>query len=197
MLRVQIAGMQNALKSYMAAERGRQARLAAELDISASYLSDLAAGKKIGSLAVLRRISSSTGIPLGDLTGESAFSEGALTPFDPGPKGNSTAALLGQLYPGISSIAYFSAASDAHEFAIRAGDMLVTEMKFHTSRIPAGSLVVAQLVGDAGEGRTVVGKLADPWLLGAGGQSITRIGDDAAVVAVIRGIVRGSTADQA
>ncbi len=182
--------MSIALKAYLDAERGRAARLADELGISRSYVSDLAAGKKEPSLQLLRRMADLTGLRIADLSGQmQGMSEGEATPYVPGPRANRMRDMAGMLFPGLRHPSYYIAGVDHLSFAIMNGDLLVTEANFDPDKIEPGKLVVASLLVD-GTGRTVIGRLAQPWIIDGNGRIAGELPVNAAVLGLIQVVVR-------
>jgi transcriptional regulator with XRE-family HTH domain len=185
--------MSNALKTYFDAERGRAARLADDLEISRSYVSDLAAGKKTASVPLLRRISEKTGLSLQDLMGDnSGFSESDVAPYIAGPKGNRLRDLAVMLFPASRHPSYYIARRDHLAFAITSGDLLVTEAQFDPDKLESGQLVVANLVTDDSEPRTLVARTALPWLVDGSGHIAGEIGRNASVLGIINIVLRSA-----
>jgi transcriptional regulator with XRE-family HTH domain len=182
--------MTNALKSYLAVERGRAARLADQLGIARSYISDLANGKKIASVGLLQRVASLTGLPLPALLGQDGFAEGAVAPYDPGTRSNRLTDIAASLAPNLRHPSFFVAASANHDFGILQGDFIVIDAKFDAHRIAQGTLVIAQIAGDDGEGRTLTARLAAPWLISNGGTIAGEVGRNAAIVGIVRVVIR-------
>jgi transcriptional regulator with XRE-family HTH domain len=182
--------MSDALRSYVAAERGRAARLADALDISRSYMSDLASGKKMASVPLLRRISQATGVSIGDLMGQQGMSEGAAEPYLPGPKDNRLRDLTATLFPGMRHASYYIASSANTAFGILPGDMMVTEASFSTDKIDHGKLVVSRISDDTGSVQTVIGRVAAPWIIDANGHIAGEIGVTASIVGLIHIVLR-------
>lgn len=186
------ARMPTALKAYLDAERGRAARLADELGISRSYVSDLASGKKEPSIQLLRRLADATGLEIAQLTGHpQGMSEGEATPYAPGPRANRLRDMAGMLFPGLRHPSYYIAGVELPAFGILNGDLLVTEANFDPERIEPGKLVVASLLID-GAGRTVIGRLAHPWIIDGSGRIAGEIAVNAAVLGLIQVVVRSS-----
>lgn len=182
--------MSNALRSFLAAERGRAARLADELEISRSYMSDLANGKKVASVPLLRRISQATGMSVGDLMGQHGFSEGAAEPYLPGPKDNRLRDLVATLFPGMRHTSFYIATSASAAFGILPGDMLVTESSFQTDLIDRGKLVVSRIADSNGSVVTVIGRVAAPWIIDASGHIAGEIGVTASIAGMIQIVLR-------
>lgn len=156
--------MKSALKDYLDEERGRATRLADELNVARSYVSDLANGKKRGSVDILRRISELTGISFallaGATTGDSLHDEA--TPFIPPPVPPG-ATLDAYLAPNSQHRLTWRSTVGAPIFGILAGDLLVIDMR----RAPqSGELVLASII-DNNEAETRIARYAPPWLITA------------------------------
>jgi transcriptional regulator with XRE-family HTH domain len=184
--------MSSALKTYLDAERGRATRLAETLDISRGYLSELAAGKKVAALPVYRRIADETGIPLATLLGATGFAEGAAMPVFVPRGDNRLIDLAHQIAPHLRKPSFLRLATDARDFGLCAGDLIVIDLLAPAGRIPAGTLVVAQIADDRGEATTIVGRLAPPWIMGASGAVIGQQDDTASVMGTVDAVLRGA-----
>lgn len=187
--------MTNALKTYLDAERGRATKLAETLDISRGYLSELASGKKVATLPVYRRISEETGIPLGTLLGATGFAEGAALPVVVPRGDNRLLDLAHQMAPRLRKPAFLRLATDARDFGMCSGDLIVIDLLAPSGPIPNGALVVAQITDDMGEASTIVGRLAAPWIIGAAGIVRGRNEDTASVMGTVEAVLRGAGID--
>lgn len=186
-------GMSQTLKSYFEAERGRQTRLAEALGVSRGYLSDIANGKKEGSVDTLRRIADLTGLDMNDLVGRPpGLAEGQATPYTPGPRTNRMRDMVGMLFPSLRNPSYYIATVDQPAFGILHGDLLVLETSFAPEKIEPGKLIVAQAVGDNAEGQTMVSRLAQPWLIDGTGNISAEVEVTAAIVGLIQIVVRSA-----
>ncbi len=148
------SAMNRALKTYLDSERGRASRLADALNVSRSYVSDLANGKKPGSIDVMRRIAELTGIPAADLldTATPGGLSDEATRYEPAPikPGNSLDAYLA---PNIRHRATFRVNKSAPWLGIHAGDVLVIDMR-NAPRL--GDVVLASvLTGNDAETRVL------------------------------------------
>lgn len=154
--------MSSALKLYLSEQRGRARRLAEELDVSESYLSNLSRGRKSGSVEIWRKISEATGIPVAALVGTDetgGFSDDA-EPFTPPPVPQG-ATLDAYLAPGVAHRLTWRSTIAAPSFGILAGDLLVIDMR-RAAR--TGEIVLAAtLNGDTTDTR--IARLAPPWLI--------------------------------
>jgi len=185
--------MSDALKSYLDAERGRGARLADDLGISRSYVSDLANGKKEASAPLLRRIALATGIPVGDLMGaQPGMAEGEATPYIPGPKANRLRDLVGTMFPGMRHPSYFTATHEHLAFGILRGDLLVAEASFNADRVEPSKLVIANLAQEPGDEKTVIARVARPWLVDSSGRVCGELDVSAAILGVIQIVMRSA-----
>lgn len=185
--------MSEALRTYLEVERGRATRLADDVGISRSYVSDLANGKKTGSVPLLRRIAQATGIPAADLMGDQpGMSEGEAEPYQPGPKANRLRDVVATLFPGMRHPSYFTATAEHLSFGILAGDLLVTEASFNPEKVDPARLVVASLSDDAGTGKTVIARVARPWLVDSAGRICGEIDASAAILGVIQVVLRSA-----
>lgn len=188
-------GMTKALLTYLQAERGRQSSLAEKIGVSRSYLSDVANGKKPGSVSLFRAIADATGLPMAELMGETiqgSFQEPAPPTFNaPSKPGAKTASLIRQLYPALANPGVLSAPYDLLAFGIRAGDTLVIEAKSRNEEARNGDLVLARKVSST-DPPTVVGSVAKPWIIGKDCQISGHLGEDTAIVGVICGVIRGA-----
>lgn len=187
--------MMNALKTYLDAERGRATKLAETLEISRGYLSELASGKKVATLPVYRRIAEETGIPLGTLLGATGFAEGAAMPIAVAAGDNRLLDLAHQMAPHLQKPSFLRLATDARDFGLCSGDLIVIDLLTKADRLPTGALVVAQVTDERGEASTVVGRLAPPWIIGAGGVVRGRNEDTASVMGTVEAVLRGAGID--
>lgn len=187
------AKMSSALKSYLDAERGRAARLADDLDISRSYVSDLANGKKDGTVLLFRRISQATGIPVADLMGgQPGMAEGDAAPYVPSGKSNQLRDMVGMLAPGTRHPSYFTAKTEHQSFGILPGDLLVLEASFKPEKVDPERLVIADVAQDFGEGKTIIARVAKPWLIDSSGRICGELGVTAAILGIIQIIIRSA-----
>jgi transcriptional regulator with XRE-family HTH domain len=185
--------MSQTLKAYFDAERGRQARLADALEVSRSYLSDVANGNKEGSVDLLRRIAELTGLDMNDLVGRKpGMSEGDATPYQPGPRANRLRDTVGMLFPGLRNVDYYIANADHPAFGILAGDLLVLETSFTPDRIEAGKLVLGRALIDDRASQTVIGRVAQPWLIDGAGRISGQIEIDVGIVGLIQVVLRSA-----
>lgn len=122
--------MTSALRRYLQAERGRQRRLAEQLEINESHLSNIATGKKSASTEILRRIAELTGIDPAELLGADmppGLSE-QVTPYIP-PRVASETTLDAIIAPQVRSRTMVKVNTGAPGFGIHAGDLLVIDMR--------------------------------------------------------------------
>lgn len=187
------AKMSQTLKAYFDAERGRQSRLADALAVSRSYLSDVANGKKEGSVDLLRRIAELTGLDMNDLVGrQPGMSEGDATPYQPGPRANRLRDMVAMLFPGVRNVTYYIASTDHPAFGIMNGDLLVLETSFTPDKIEQGKLVLGRASVDDSTSHTVIGRLARPWLIDGNGRISGEIGVDVGLVGLVQVVVRSA-----
>ncbi len=185
--------MSQTLKSYFDAERGRQSRLAEDLGVSRSYLSDVANGHKPGSLELLRRIADLTGLDLSDLAGRPpGMAEGDARPYLPGPKANKMRDVAGMLFPGLRNVSYYTATMDQPGFGILSGDLLVLETSFAADRVEPGKLVLARGEGQNSAGQTLVGRLAPPWLIDGNGRISGEVGMTVGLIGLVQVVLRSA-----
>ena len=144
--------MSEPLKTYLDAERGRATKLAAQIGIARSYLSDLASGKKVGSVDVMRRISEATGIDLGEMIGTVRPAElhDEATPWNPPPVRQGEA-LDGYLAPNVQRRQTFVVRTGALWLGVLAGDLLVIDVK--TPPRPGQTVLASVTDGNVAETR--------------------------------------------
>jgi len=182
--------MTEALKTYLDEERGRATRLAPQLGISRSYLSELANGKKEGSVDLMRRIADLTGIPAADLLGSApARPEGLhdeATPWNPPPvrQGDS---LDEYLAPTIQRRQTFVARTGALWLGVLAGDLLVIDMK----TAPRSGQTVLASIPDGDTAETRILRYLPPLLLDGDPTHAPIPLSDAFVVGPIVALARG------
>jgi transcriptional regulator with XRE-family HTH domain len=184
--------MDSALKTYLAAERGRATRLADSLGVSPGYVSDLAAGKKTARLQVYRRIADVTQIPLAELIGVTGFAEGTAQPIL-APVSNRLGDIAGTIAPDARHPEYVRLTTDAPGFALLADDLVI----YDAARLPElapGTLAVARVATDNDDVVTVIVRLAQPWAMTSSGDIIGRIGDTVSIAGPVRGCLRGAGA---
>jgi transcriptional regulator with XRE-family HTH domain len=128
----------------LGAERGRQSRLATAIGVSSGYLSDVANGKKTGSIRLYLAISDATGIPINDLMGseitpedfppkpsrpdaKNGFAEPAVVPFKAKNEvmQKTLSDLAPLLAPGARHLMFYLAQRDYAMFSIQRGDILL------------------------------------------------------------------------
>lgn len=144
--------MSKALKTYLDAERGRATKLANDLEMSRAYVSDLANGKKAGSVETMRRIAELTGIDVAELLGADmpqGLSE-QVTPYIPPHVARDTT-LDAIIAPQVRSRAMVKVNIGAPGFDIRAGDLLVIDMR--SAALPGDIVLGAVMDGDFRETR--------------------------------------------
>ena len=186
-------GMSRALKSYLDAERGRASRLADDLGVSRSYISDLANGKKDGSVVLFRRIAQVTGIAVADLMGDQrGMSEGDATPYVPATKSNQMRDMVGMLALGTRHPSYFTAKTEHQSFGILPGDLLIAEASFNAEKIEPERLVIADVAHNFGEGKTIIARIARPWLIDSSGRICGELAITAGILGVIQIVVRSA-----
>jgi transcriptional regulator with XRE-family HTH domain len=181
--------MTHALKTYLAAERGRATRLADSLGVSPGYVSDLASGKKTARLQVYRRIADVTQIPLSDLIGVTGFAEGTAQDII-APVSNRLGDIAAAIAPDARMPEYVRLTSDAPGFALLADDLVI----YDAARLPElapGTLAVARVATGNHEAITVIVRLAQPWAMTSSGDIIGRIGDTVSIAGPVRGCLRG------
>lgn len=186
-------GMSHSLKAYFDAERGRQARLADALEVSRSYISDVASGKKPGSVDLLRRIAELTGLDMNDLVGrQPGMSDGDATPYQPGPRANRLRDMVAMLFPGIRNVEYYIASTDHPALGVLAGDLLVLEASFTPEKVEPGKLVLGRAAIEDRTSHTVIGRAAHPWLIDGTGRISGQIGVDIGIVGLVQVVLRSA-----
>jgi len=155
------------LSEYLLAERGRQARLAEEIGVSPSYISDVSKGKKPGTLKLFRSIAVATGLPLAELLGEhdyendddtpilNGLGEPDATPFiaKQGMPVSEVMAIARRLAPQASHIVLYTAQRDFPGFSIVKGDLLVIGTPAQSRK---GDIVIANLSDGTAHNATTV-----------------------------------------
>lgn len=180
--------MNETLKSYLKGERGRAVRLAEALGVSESHVSNMAAGKKGTTPAMLRRIAEITGLDAADLLGaaprDALHDEAA--PWTPPPVARD-ATLDGYLAPAIPRRQTFVARTGALWLGVLAGDLLVIDVK---AAPRTGQTVLANVLdGDTGETRIL--RYAPPVLLDGDPTHAPIPLDQAFVVGPVVALARG------
>lgn len=190
------------LRQWLKEERGRQTRLADQINVNSGYLSEVASGKKVGSLALFRSIAEATGLSFAALaSGVEPDSAQALQPqgMNEPPAGQITPTrpsdrmkyALSAVFPQISHLSHYTVDTAHHGFAIAAGDLLVVEAKFETETIDLGQIVLARKI-DGTSAVTILGRVALPWLVDHSGVPSGRLGEDTSVIGILRGVIRGA-----
>ncbi|XAI95588.1 hypothetical protein [Nostoc phage Nsp-JY21] len=155
------------LTQYLLAERGRQARLAEDIGVSPSYISDVSKGKKPGTLKLFRSIASATGLPLAELLGEHEYEndddtpilhglgEPDATPFvaKQGTPAADAMLIARTLAPDASHIVLYTAQRDFPGFAILKGDLLIIGT---ASQSKNGDVVIANISDGSQHNATTV-----------------------------------------
>lgn len=183
--------MKTPLKLWLDARRGRQTELSGAIDLSAGYLSQIASGQKVPSADVAQRIAAATGLRVTDIIADPGLREDAAEPFTPGPAGNRIGALAATVAPHLRHRQFWRATANAPELAVLEGDILVIEAQFDPQAIRPGEQVLARATDSNGEAQTILGVSARPWIMRCGGRTPIVEGRDAAVLGLIRAVLRG------
>ncbi|ODM45544.1 hypothetical protein A9320_27740 [Ruegeria sp. PBVC088] len=177
------------IKHYLRQANLTQAELAAKLDITTGYMSNLAQGKRVPSPQMLQRIAEALGVRVSDIMEEPATGfEEAPVQFEDIPMSDVRAICraLG-ITAGQPTICVASRSAPA--FAVSKGDKIVADL---SGPFEAPGLVLATFV-ENGAGRTELCRNAPPWLIRSEtSDEPTRVNGngDVAIVARVAGIYR-------
>lgn len=144
--------MSDALKNYLGAGRGRATKLANDLGLSRSYVSDLANGKKRGSVETMRRVAEITGIDAANLLGAAMPDElhDQATPYTPAPVARDTT-IDAVIAPNVRQRQTFIVETPAPALHILTGDVIIIDMR---NLGQSGDIVLAAILdGDFRETR--------------------------------------------
>lgn len=179
--------MSTALKAWFDGKRGRQRDLAVMLDVSESYLSNIANGRREGSVGLMRRIAEATGLPTAELMGASTDElRDDATPFTPRPT-RAGETIDAYLAPASHHRVTWRATRGAPWLGILHGDLLVID----TKRPPATGEIVLASVMDGAETQTRILRYLPPYLLSGAPDDPPVALDDARVQGPIVALARG------
>lgn len=180
-----------ALRLWLRAKRGRATKLAEAAGLSDGFISMLADGQRGASMATIRLIADHTGLSIAALLGEPpGLAEPHAVPFAGPDNGNRLRATAETVAPGCRHPQWLRMQGDSPDFGLRSGDMIVFEASFDESEITAGTEIVAQVTDETGSARTLVCRVATPWLIGERGRIVGQLGANANAYGILRGIAR-------